>query len=214
LDVTQCTSVVTDVSGQPIVQLPKFRDNLSFSSSRVKVKLSFALLECYTAQIVITDVSGQPSVPNFKGPAIQSSSDRLTLEDGTKTWLTDYESTLRNISEERRSRLPSGGCRLSRIPEIYCIFSENLQFIQWFVYSFLRFIWSQDSVTRTITTQGCKKEDSHSISARCKSFYSKRSGRIRCPSSLPFSGCRRLSWGVQQPAEEDGWPLTFNHCRR
>jgi len=61
---------------------------------------------------------------------------------------------------------------------------------------FLRFIWSHDSVTRTLTTQGCKKEYSHSIFGRCKSFYSKHSDRLLCPLSLPFSGYRRLFPGV------------------
>jgi hypothetical protein len=80
--------------------------------------------------LVITDVSGQTLAPNFKGPAVKSSSDRLTLEDGTEMWVTNYESTLRNISEDRRSRLLSGGSPLSRIPNIYFIFAENTQFIQ------------------------------------------------------------------------------------
>ena len=61
---------------------------------------------------------------------------------------------------------------------------------------YLRFIWSQGSVTRILTTQGCKKQNSRSIFGRCKSFYSKRSVRLWCPPSLPFSGYRRLFPGV------------------
>jgi hypothetical protein len=40
----------------------------------------FAFLGCYTAYIVVIDVSGQPIGPIFNG---QAEEDCLTLEDGT-----------------------------------------------------------------------------------------------------------------------------------
>jgi hypothetical protein len=169
LDVTQRKSVATDVSGQSIVQLPTFRDNLSVSYRRFGTTYRSYLQGSNSQTLLHSFGKSHSAYCNyrrfgttfrslFQGTSSPISSDRLTLEDGTKTWVTNYESTLRNISEERRSRLPSGGCPLSRIPEIYCIFAENLQFIQWFFIHFLRFSWSQDSVTRTTNTQGRKKK--------------------------------------------------------
>ena len=62
-----------------------------------------------------TDVSEQPVGTIFKGQAVQA--DCLTVEDGTYRLsrnVGNYQSTLRNIPEGRRSHLHSGGILISR----------------------------------------------------------------------------------------------------
>ena len=60
-----------------------------------------------------TDVSGQPIGPVFKGQAVQSSCTAWPLKMGqlrrTVTSVTNYYSTLPNITEERRSHSHRGG---------------------------------------------------------------------------------------------------------
>jgi hypothetical protein len=66
------------------------------------------MLRCVDWELV-KDVLGQPIGTIFKGQAIQKELDcfdRLTIENGTdgssETSVTNYQSTLRNIPEERK----------------------------------------------------------------------------------------------------------------
>jgi hypothetical protein len=74
-------------------------------------------------RFVVTDVSRPPVASVFKGQAVQVEN-CLTLEDGTDRFFRnlDYESTLRNIPEERRSDVHRGGSLRSRID--VCCFKE------------------------------------------------------------------------------------------
>ena len=60
-------------------------------------------------RFVITDVSGLPIGCILKGPGVQEEEDCWILEDGTvkchETSVTNYQITLRKISEKRKSRI-------------------------------------------------------------------------------------------------------------
>ena len=61
--------------------------------------------------LVITDVSGQPIHPIFKGPAVHTAGPlKMGWMGCPETPLTKYQFTPRNIPEERRSLLRRGGC--------------------------------------------------------------------------------------------------------
>jgi hypothetical protein len=73
----------------------------------------FALLGCYT-ELIVTDFSIQPIGPIFKGQAFQEKSSTVwPLKMGPigclETSVTNYQSTLRNVPEERSSRVHLGG---------------------------------------------------------------------------------------------------------
>ena len=102
-----------------------------------------------TAQFVTTDVSGQSLGPSFKGPAVQSSSDRLNLEDGTETCVTNYESSLGNIQKREDLDYPATDTRYHAFQK-FVVYSLKIYSLSSDLFiHFLRFIWSQDSVTRT-----------------------------------------------------------------
>jgi len=59
---------------------------------------------------LVTDVSGQPLSPIFKGQAIDTFFDCLTLEEGSYRMsrnVRNYQSTLLNIAEQQISHLQS-----------------------------------------------------------------------------------------------------------
>ena len=61
-------------------------------------------------RLVVTDVSGQPILTIFSGQALQEN--YWTLEDGSDcpvTSVSNYQSTLRNMSEDRRFHFHSSG---------------------------------------------------------------------------------------------------------
>ena len=66
-------------------------------------------------ELVVTDVSGLPILPIFKGPAVWTAG---PLKTGrirySETPVTKYQFTTRNIPEERRSHLRRDGCLKSR----------------------------------------------------------------------------------------------------
>jgi hypothetical protein len=72
------------------------------------------LLEFYAVWQFVNDVSGKPIGTIFKGQVAQVLN-CLILVGGTETSLTNYQSTLRKIPEERRSHLHCGGGLKSRI---------------------------------------------------------------------------------------------------
>jgi len=63
-------------------------------------------LDLTQRRLVVEDVSGQPIGPIFKAQAVEE--ERLALEDGrdrlSRKSVTNYPSTLRNVTEERPSR--------------------------------------------------------------------------------------------------------------
>jgi hypothetical protein len=80
----------------------------------------------FVCDIVIYRVS-QKSLCTYRGrfweSHLQGSSSPLTLEDGTDRLsrnVGNYESTLRNIPEERRSPLHRGGNLKSRVVQVGC----------------------------------------------------------------------------------------------
>jgi len=61
--------------------------------------------------MIVTDVSGQPIRPIFKGPAVWTTGPlKMGRIDCPETPVTKYQFTPRNIPEERRSHLRRGGC--------------------------------------------------------------------------------------------------------
>jgi hypothetical protein len=71
------------------------------------VCVTYACMHAYIHTCMYTDVSGQNICPLFKCQDLQFLLDFLTFEDGPKEFpersVKDYNSTLRNILQERRS---------------------------------------------------------------------------------------------------------------
>jgi hypothetical protein len=76
----------------------------------------------------VTDVSGQPTGPIFKCQAAQGHSSwtagslSMVLRVYTGTSVTNYQSTLRNIPEERKSKLHRTGRLKSRLQNFNCLY--------------------------------------------------------------------------------------------
>jgi len=65
--------------------------------------------------LVVTDVSGQPIRPIFKGPAVQTAGPlKMGRVCRPETPVTKYQFTSHNIPKERRSHLRRGGSLKSR----------------------------------------------------------------------------------------------------
>ena len=82
-------------------KVPPFRENQLVASSLRKKCEAFILLECYSAWIVSHKCFGTTCRPRLEWSI-------LTLEDGTDRSFVnvgEYQSTLCNIPEERRSHL-------------------------------------------------------------------------------------------------------------
>jgi len=104
---------------------------MGFNSGFKGLSLRSSLLWYVTKRkLVFTDVSRRSIGPIFKGQAWHN------LDDGTKTSVTNYQSTLRNISEERRSHLHRGESLKSQYSWLVCVCVRMCTTAQQMGYSF------------------------------------------------------------------------------